>query len=94
MMTSPRLRIAAMRLVGLLAHDRLGRRETGLVQQRGGVELVHAALDGARRVHDQDTAVLDPVERIDAIDDLFQRPAGDNPRQHGVGVKKGYALRS
>ena len=79
-------------LVGLLADDRFWSRQAGIVQQRRGVELVDAPLDRARRVHDRHAAILDPMEGVHPINDLFQGPARDNPGQDRVGVKEGDAL--
>ena len=41
---------------------------------------------------DQHTAILDPVQRIDAVDDLLERAARDDPREHGVGVEERHGL--
>ena len=75
--TSPRsiARTAVHRIGHALADDRFGRRQPGFLQQRGRVELVDRALDRARRVHDRHAALLDPVQRVDAIDDLLERSA-------------------
>ena len=60
-----------------------------LAQQRRRVELVDRALDGARRVDHRHAAILDPVQRVHAIDDLLERAVGDDAREHGVGVDQG-----
>ena len=75
------------RVGGPLADDGFGQWEPGLLQQRGRVELVDRALDGAGRVHDQHAALLDPVQRVDAKDRLLERSARNDPRQHGVGIE-------
>ena len=50
-----------------------GRGKAALLQQRRGPELVHRALDGPRRVHHPDAAVLQAVQRVHPEDDLLQR---------------------
>ena len=77
-----------------LADDGLDRGQPGFLQQRAGVELVHGALDGARRVDDRHAAFLDPVQRVHAVDDLLERAAGNDARQHGVGLEQRHALRT
>ena len=80
------------RIRAALADHGFGHRKSRLLQQRRGVELVHAALDRAGRVHHRDAAFLDPVERVDAVDDLFERARRNDSRQDGVRVEEGCAF--
>lgn len=68
----------------VLTHDGFGRGQSCVLEQCGGVELVDRTLDGAWRVHDADPAVLEPMQRVDAEDDLLEGPVGDDAREHGV----------
>src|SRR5436190_1205672 len=76
------------RLVGMLAHDRLGHREPGVREQRRGPELVHGALDRAGRVDHRDAALLERVQRVHPDDDLLERSRGDDAREHGTARRK------
>ena len=68
----------------VLADDRLRSRQPGFLQQRGRIELVHRSLDRARRVDHRHAAFLQPVQRIDAEDDLLERSVRNDPRQHRI----------
>ena len=73
------------RLLRALAHDGLGRRQPALLEQGRGPELVHRALDGARRVHHAHAALGQPVQGVHAEDDLFQGTGGNDPGEDDVG---------
>ena len=89
MTTSPIARTAAI-ASSTRSHTTVsGTQQTGVVKQRRRVELVHGALDRARRVHDAHAAILDPVEGVDSIDQLLERAAGNDPGEDGVGVENG-----
>jgi len=71
-----------------LTHDGLGCGKSCLLQQRRRVELVDAPLDRARRVHDLNATLLDPVQRVHPVNDLLERSAWDDPRQYGIGIEQ------
>src|SRR5206468_4253381 len=58
------------------------------VHQRVGVKLVDRALDRARRVDHRNPALFNPVERVDAEDDLFERSIRDDARENSVGLEQ------
>jgi hypothetical protein len=59
------------RVVDPLADDRLGRGQSGLLEQRRRVELVDGPLDRTGRVDDTRADVLQPMQGVDAVDDLL-----------------------
>ncbi len=65
--------------VGVLADDGGRHAQAGRLQQGRGQVLVHANLDGPRRIEDADAGRLEPVQQVHAEDDVLQRP-----RRHGA----------
>ena len=55
-----------------VAHDGLRCGDPALLEDRGGPELVHRALDRTWRVQHPDPTILQPMQRVDPEDDLFQ----------------------
>ena len=60
-------------LLRVVADDGFRSGDAALLQQGRGPELVDRALDGPRRVHHPDSAVLQAVQGIHPEDDLLQR---------------------
>src|SRR5678816_222832 len=62
------------------------------MHERRRIELVYAPLNRPRRDHDQHTTILDPVQRIHAVDDLLERATWNNPGEDRVGLEDGDGL--
>ncbi len=68
----------------MLTNDRRRHQQPGSLQASTGQVLVHARLKRRRRIEDDHTAALEPMQDIHAKDHLLQRPRRHGPDDDGI----------